>query len=528
MKAKVSLFVLAALVTILPLGAFASSSDDDDKDMILVKLPESTSPGGRCMDGSMAGYYIREGTDPSLFVIHLKGGGGCRDKEECDKRSTTTLGTSNVWSDTMRGTNFLDQNCDDNPDFCKATAIHVKYCTSDSHRGTNDEPSEESFGYYFDGHLNFQAIIEKLIAEKGIGNASNVMLTGGSAGAIGALFNVDWLANRLSNATVKSVPLAGWYSPGALADDLPAPYPPSDYPNFAAGDKGNPIYDIIQAGESPVDVWKVKDSLPADCLAAYDDEVGWWICASAHFAYKYIKSSIFMVHTQYDKNQIFSGNQAPQSPVNETELDTVKRYVQFWGNTTRESLQLVINDEYVTQKDHTDGVFAASCITHGTPWKVEIDGQTYRELVHDWFFQNGNFDDKYKLIESCDPLEGNEDYVIPCNEARACEYKIISDPDPCTCAAQLDLEGCLESFGPKTACISCASENSASLADAGCIDKFVTAICTYAQNNEIPDEFDGDCVVICDDDDDDTSSGTTKAHMSFSGIIIVLLWIYLY
>lgn len=72
MKVKVSLFILA-LATILPLGAFASSSDDDDKDMTLVKLPESTSPGGRCMDGSMAGYYIREGTDPSLFVYPLKG-----------------------------------------------------------------------------------------------------------------------------------------------------------------------------------------------------------------------------------------------------------------------------------------------------------------------------------------------------------------------------------------------------------------------------------------------------------------------
>lgn len=78
----------------------------------------------------------------------------------------------------------MNQDCDDNPDFCKATAIHVMYYTSDSHRGTNGKPSEDSFGYYFDGHLNFQAIIEKLIAEKGLGNASNVMLSGGSAGVV--------------------------------------------------------------------------------------------------------------------------------------------------------------------------------------------------------------------------------------------------------------------------------------------------------------------------------------------------------
>ena len=86
----------------------------------------------------------------------------------------------------------------------------------------------------------------------------------------------------------------------------------------------------------------------------------------------------------------------------------------------------------------------------------------------------------------------------------------------------------MESFGAKTACMSCASKNSTSLADTGCREKLVTAICTYAQNNEIPNEFDGDGDVIGNDDDHDTKLCTTKAHMSFSGIIMALLLIYLY
>ena len=56
------------------------------------------------------------------------------------------------------------------------------------------------------------------------------MKNGGSAGAIGALFNVDWLSNRLPNANVKAAPYAGWYTPGALEDDLPEPFSIRLYP----------------------------------------------------------------------------------------------------------------------------------------------------------------------------------------------------------------------------------------------------------------------------------------------------------
>ena len=87
--------------------------------------------------------------------------------------------------------------------------MHVPYCTGDTHRGTVDDPTELSYGYYFDGHLNFRAIVEKLIVDSGLGEADNVLLTGGSAGAVGALFNVDWLSERLESATVKAAVYAG-------------------------------------------------------------------------------------------------------------------------------------------------------------------------------------------------------------------------------------------------------------------------------------------------------------------------------
>ena len=57
-------------------------------------LPSTTTPGGRCLDGTMAGYFIHKGTDPELFVIYLKGGGACYDEDSCTKRAKTALGSS--------------------------------------------------------------------------------------------------------------------------------------------------------------------------------------------------------------------------------------------------------------------------------------------------------------------------------------------------------------------------------------------------------------------------------------------------
>ena len=119
----------------------------------------------------------------------------------------------------MTGGGLLSARCDINPDFCRATAVHVPYCTGDSHRGNNTEPTSESWGLIFDGHANFARIVKDLQEHHGLSAATHVMLTGGSAGAIGALWNVDHLADQLPSATVKAAPESGWFFPAALPGD---------------------------------------------------------------------------------------------------------------------------------------------------------------------------------------------------------------------------------------------------------------------------------------------------------------------
>jgi len=69
--------------------------DQQDTTLTLqLLLPATTTPGGRCLDGTMAGYFIHKGTDPELFVVYLKGGGACYDEDSCTKRAKTALGSS--------------------------------------------------------------------------------------------------------------------------------------------------------------------------------------------------------------------------------------------------------------------------------------------------------------------------------------------------------------------------------------------------------------------------------------------------
>jgi len=402
------------------IDALLTLNDNRANDMIYKKLPTTTSPGGRCIDGSMAGYYIRAGSNPSLFVIHLKAGGGCSTKEECEVRSSTSNGSSRNWPTDRMGYSLQDGDCDKNPGLCTATAVYIPYCTGDVHLGNNTVASDETWGYYFDGHANFAAIVEKLIIEDQLGDATQVLLTGISAGGIGTFFNVDWLAERLTNAVVKGVPLAGWYTPGSLEDDLPHPHRPSDYTHFAAGENGNSFYDSFQTGTDVPDLFKVKGILPADCLDAYADNE-WWACSSTHQAYKYIKSPLFNVHTQYDTNQINDMNGLPKNPAN----FEGNQYVEMWGKATRRSLQQILDNEVNTTKPHPDGVFSSSCFEHGNPIFVLIDGQNWADIVRDWFFQDGKLEPYYRLVEKC--TESNME--VPCNTNTKCRIKLLSIVD---------------------------------------------------------------------------------------------------
>jgi len=450
--------------------AFAASLDNDDH-MVYVPLPDSTTPGGHCMDGSMTGYYIRKGSDPNLFVIYLQGGGSCTDPVKCNARVNTNLGSSINYPLTRKGITFQNAACNKNPLFCKASAVFIPYCSSDGHMGTAAK-SDESWGYYFEGRLNFKAITERLASENGLHDTNDemmVLVTGNSAGGRGALMNVDWLQEQLPLATVKTAPDAGWSEPSALAEDLPPLYPPSNYANFAAGTHGNDLYDLIQEGGELVDVHKIQrgGALSAECLEKYVNETHnlWWACTSNERAYQYIKAPIFNIHTLYDELHIYKKAEVPKDIVDPT---IARKYIDMYGKAVLLSLEKLLNNEHDTVKAHPDGVFAASCLKHGTANDVTIaPGISKIDIVGDWFFQVGELAEYHRQIEQCPDTE--DGLQLPCNPGNNCQFQFPS-PLVKACTRAITDVGCLNSPNEEK-CNECLSKNRDAIIKGGCTAK---------------------------------------------------------
>ena len=164
--------------------------------------------GGRCLDGSPAGFYIQTAntTMTSTWVIFLQGGGACADEVKCTQRAKTKIGSSTHWEDGNRPKAF---QLTKDPDFAGANHVFVPYCSGDEHVGTRTNATAETFGFYFQGHLNLGRVLERLRSDHGLGDGARVLLTGQSAGAIGTFKNADFVQDKLgllglSNATVKA------------------------------------------------------------------------------------------------------------------------------------------------------------------------------------------------------------------------------------------------------------------------------------------------------------------------------------
>ena len=125
--------------------------------LVLLQHGAAGSPGGLCLDGSLAGFYYgrpngtEHGSDHSNanatqdWVLSLDGGGACYTEEDCKKRAGSKLGSSKDWAHSCDGccpfcgTGPADQ-------FAHAHRVKGPYCTGDTYVGTRTTASNETWG----------------------------------------------------------------------------------------------------------------------------------------------------------------------------------------------------------------------------------------------------------------------------------------------------------------------------------------------------------------------------------------------
>eukprot|EP00486_Rosalina_sp_Unknown_P014501 CAMPEP_0201595450 /NCGR_PEP_ID=MMETSP0190_2-20130828/192452_1 /ASSEMBLY_ACC=CAM_ASM_000263 /TAXON_ID=37353 /ORGANISM="Rosalina sp." /LENGTH=221 /DNA_ID=CAMNT_0048055447 /DNA_START=211 /DNA_END=873 /DNA_ORIENTATION=- len=206
----------------------------------------------------------------------------------------------------MSGGGSYSNSPSENPYFYDAHHIFIPYCCGDWHIGQVTEPTNETWGLYFDGHYIVKNILDVLIEKYDISKAKNILINGQSAGAIGTFMNLDFIADYLNTTEngirIKAAPNSGWFFAGNTSDQRSQPMmPPNDYEHYIV------MNDATNGGwghdSSVPDLWDAY--LQPNCVEDLKSKgKDTWHCFSVHNLYPYIKTPVFIMNNQFDSDEI--------------------------------------------------------------------------------------------------------------------------------------------------------------------------------------------------------------------------------
>jgi len=273
------------------------------------------APGAVCNDGSLPIMYVRparpgatepDGPSANRWVIHFLGGSGCTEFEECATRwcgigqwegtlMTTAFDADFRNVDGLLGRNSVNRLGDRNQ-------VLLKYCSSDSWQGRKSDvvlrsetDSSKAFSLHFQGatiaNAVFDALLQGVSGMPRLAEATDVMISGDSAGATGARTHLDRFAARLRalnpNARVRGQFEASFtlnfHGQGAVP----------------AGDPNDPPYASRTERFNRVHVGLRNSQLDDSCLAAHPTAP--YLCEdNAYLTLNHITTPFFQIQDIQD------------------------------------------------------------------------------------------------------------------------------------------------------------------------------------------------------------------------------------
>jgi hypothetical protein len=277
-------------------AAVASASADAK----LTMLPPGSQ--GACLDGSPYGfYYLPAANNASTkWTINIQGGGWCYNESLCSARAQTSLGSSNKFANpksfdnTIMGGDCRCMNLDSSSstlDDCHC--IYLPYCDGASFSGFREEKWKN---LTFRGLANLDDTIGFAIASLGLEKATDLVVSGGSAGGLSTFLHTDRIVSRvrasapsLQNNAV-GTPFVGFFL---------------DHSNFNHGPQNYTAwmkYIVDMQNLTKSDGASGGGSLSSDCVAAFVGEE--FKCFMAPHMQKFVKTPWFMFNSKYDAWQV--------------------------------------------------------------------------------------------------------------------------------------------------------------------------------------------------------------------------------
>jgi hypothetical protein len=235
-------------------------------------------PESRCRDGSTTGIGVRIDPSSDKLVIYLEGGGACFHDASCQLNALFSSFNQNsfqTWKSLTANGGIFDSTRADNP-YRGWSAVYVPYCTGDVHAGNAshvDVPGANApKNQYFVGYANIGQYLKRLVPT--FPKPAHVVLTGVSAGGVGAAYNYDRVAQAFCPSRV------------TLVDD-----------------SGPPMSDRYLAPclqQRWRDLWNLNATLPADCVTCRGYDGGGIINYIYYLVQKYPNSRLGLISSTQD------------------------------------------------------------------------------------------------------------------------------------------------------------------------------------------------------------------------------------
>jgi hypothetical protein len=269
--------------------------------------------GARCLDGSAQRYFIQEpppgSVNASRFVFDIMGGGWCESYEACAERAygwRCFIGSSRpecfereapgnapaglAFNETMDFDDIpsclgnrwcgglLNNDPVNNPLTHDWTKVLFMYCDGGSFAGENRTATTVPNGtkelpLYFRGGANRRAIIEDLITHHGLAQATDLIITGNSAGGLASYWAADAITKRLPATRVVAAPDSGFF------------YTDESFPAWRDG--LGFVFNAMNA----------TGGLNQACVAAVGDPA---TCAYPEVAAQHITTPLFVMNSRFD------------------------------------------------------------------------------------------------------------------------------------------------------------------------------------------------------------------------------------
>ncbi|KAL9690866.1 hypothetical protein QQ045_011278 [Rhodiola kirilowii] len=353
-------------------------------------LHGAVAKGAVCLDGSAPAYHFDKGigVGTNNWLLDFEGGGWCNNLTSCLARKNTRLGSSKQMVKQIAFSGILSNKKESNPDFYSWNRVKIRYCDGSSFTG-DVAAVNPSTNLHFRGARIFNAVVDDLLA-KGMKNATNVIISGSSAGGLTTILHCDRFRSMLLPRTkVKCLADAGYFI---------------HTKDISGVQRIETFYSQVVATHGSA------KNLPVSCTSRLRPD----LCFFPQYVVPSIKTPLFILNAAYDswqiKNILAPGVADPHGVWHNCKLDI----------TQCSTSQLKIMQDYrlrflsalsVLGNSTSRGLFIDSCYVHGQTEMQEtwlsdnspmLGRKRIAKAVGDWYYDRSSYQ-KIDCAYPCNP-----------------------------------------------------------------------------------------------------------------------------